>query len=306
VTSSCVDALFAYVKENHPRSLRGLEESRAVQPDRFDRWAGVLLGWATAVLGHAALPRTVDAFVRFSTSVNLAQARYEFEGSYQNKSYAECFDAVYNDRETMDDYLWGVYLTNVLWAHHLELSIFFEDRFLAQLPADARLIEIAPGHGGWGLWALHGLPKARLRGFDISPSSIAIARSLACAAGVAERATYERRDALDLASTEPAVADACICNFLVEHLEAPDRLFAAIRHLLAPGGKAFVSGALTAAQVDHIYEFERESELVLMSERHGLRVLESRSVGPRRTLPNARFLPRSMSLIVQRTTREHW
>jgi hypothetical protein len=52
--------------------------------------------------------------------------------------------------------------------------------------------------------------------------------------------------------------------------------------------------------VDHIFEFRRESELVKMCEDHGLRVLETLSVNPRRTLPKARFVPRSMGLILLR------
>jgi hypothetical protein len=71
-------------------------------------------------------------------------------------------------------------------------------------------------------------------------------------------------------------------------------------HLLRPGGRAYLAGAITAAQVDHIYEFRRESELVLLAEAAGLRALETLSVSPRRTLPRARFLPRSMGLILER------
>jgi SAM-dependent methyltransferase len=297
--------LLAYVRANHPRSVPGVEEARRLDPDRFDAYAELLLGWATRVLGERAIARTVDAFVEFSMDVNMAQGRYEASGSYEHKSYRECYDAVYADKAAMDDYLWGVYLTNFLWVHHLEISAFFETRFVAKLPERAALIELAPGHGGWGLVAMHRRPDARLDGFDISPSSIEIARSLAAAAGLADRAHYELRDALDLTTHPAGAADACICNFLVEHLEEPDRLFEVIEHVLAPGGRAFLSGALTAAQVDHIYEFRRESELVLLAERHGMRVLETLSVNPQRTLPRARFLPRSMSLIVQKRTREH-
>ena len=70
--------------------------------------------------------------------------------------------------------------------------------------------------------------------------------------------------------------------------------------LLKPGGFAFITGALTAAQVDHIYEYRYESELVAMCENAGLRVLETLSANPLRTLPKARFLPRSMALFVQK------
>lgn len=84
------------------------------------------------------------------------------------------------------------------------------------------------------------------------------------------------------------------------------KLFQVISHLLKPHGTAFITGALTAAQIDHIYEFRNESELVLMCEANGLRVTEMLSVAPRRTLPNARFLPRSIALIVQKRKNEIW
>jgi len=306
VPSSIVDRLLSYVDEHHPRSRRGIAEARARSPERFDCYADLFLGWAFQALGEQALARTVDAFVQFSGDVNLAQARYESDGCYPHKSYAECCETVYNEREAMDDYLWGVYLTNFLWPHHMEISMFYEDRFLKRLAPDARIVEIAPGHGGWGLFALHCLPAARLAGYDISPSSVRIAQSLAVAAGSAQRVTYHQRDARNLLEGPGGTADACVCNFLIEHLEDPHVLLEVVRHILNAGGCAFMSGALTAAQIDHIYEFRRESELVLLAEAHGMRVLETLSVNPERTLRNARFVPRSMSLILQKRQHEFW
>jgi SAM-dependent methyltransferase len=298
---SYADDLFSYVRSHHPRSLRGIEEAREVNPAAWHAMAEQFLGWAARIHGDEGwAPRCVDAFARFSTDVILCQARYEDAGHYQNSSYDECNAAVYSQREVMDDYLWGVFLTNFLWSHHMELSLFFRDRFLARLPSTPEMIEIAPGHGGWGVWALSNRPDARLNGFDISPSSMAIANLVAGAAGVSDRATYTLQDALNLGGMAHGSADAVICSFLIEHLEQPERLVEVIAHLLKPEARAYLTGALTAAQVDHIFEFRRESELVAMCEKYGLRVLETMSVSPRRILPKARFIPRSMGLIVER------
>jgi 2-polyprenyl-3-methyl-5-hydroxy-6-metoxy-1,4-benzoquinol methylase len=301
-----VDQLFADVAARHPRHLRGIEEARAVEPDRFDAVAERYLGWLRAARGDDWLSSTVDAFARFSTDVILAQARYEAAGRYAHDSFDAVHAEVYSQREVMDDYLWGVYITNFLWAHHMEIMRFFQDRFLAPLPGGAHVVEIAPGHGGWGVWAMHARPDARLEGYDISPSSIAIASSIAAAAEVADRVTYTLRNALDLAAMPEACADAVICSFLVEHLERPEQLFAVIGHILKPKGTAFITGALTAAQVDHIYEFRRESELILLCERHGMRVCESLAVSPKRILPGAVFLPRSMAMVVNRCANGFW
>ncbi len=287
--------LFDYVELTHPRLRAGIKEAQAVNPVRFEAVASLFLGWAEAA---RTLPPCVDAYARFCSDVNLAQARYETAGHYPHKSHAECEHELYA-HESMTDYLWGVYLTNVLWAHHFELLMWFEDRFVRALPPQARLIELAPGHGGWGLHALHHVPKAQLQGFDIAPASIVIATSLARAAALASRCAYTRADITTL--TTPAQPyDAGICCFLLEHLEQPARVFEVLARHLRPRGRAFVTGALTAAQVDHIFEFVRESELCELAEAAGFRVVETMSLSPQRTLRGACFVPRSMGLIVER------
>ena len=299
-----IDSVFDDIRARHPRSVGGVLEARAAFPERYADLADTFLGWAVRAWGGDALPGMVDAFVRFTTSVNMAQARYERAGHYENKSFQDCLSGLYNEKESMDDYLLGVYLTNFLWAHHAEICFRYEDAFLKRLPDVRTLVEIAPGHGGWGALALKHLPAARLLGYDISPSSIRLATELMRGAGFADRARYELKDALALDAVPAESADAVVCNFLVEHLERPEKLFAVIRHLLKPGGAAFITGAITAAQIDHIYEFRYESELVRMAEAAGLRVTETFSGAPRRTLPNARFLPRSMLLVVRKRRNE--
>jgi len=298
MSSQHFDQLAAYVRERYPQFCTGVDESVAVAPERFGKIADMYLDWALRARGPEAIEKSVDAFVQFTTDVNLAQARYEASGHYQHRSFAEVYDLHYSQDQQMNGYLWGVYLTNFLWAHHLEICFFFEDRFLARLQAASELVEIAPGHGGWGVWALHQLRRTRLRGYDISPASIEIASSVAKAAGVDGRTSYAEKDALDLTQLKAESADAVICSFLIEHLEKPEQLFAVIHHLLRSGGTAFVTGALTAAQIDHIYEFHNESELVQMAETHGLRVKETLSANPQRLLPNARFVPRSMAMLL--------
>lgn len=302
-----VRALFEYTERAHPRSARNLYEARESHPDRFDALTDELLESSERVLGARALEVTVGGFVRFSSGVALDQARYERDGAYANKTYDEVNAALYSQTEEMSDYLWGCALTNVLWVHHLELSLFYLDRFLGRAAREAAreeapvVVELAPGHGWWGRLALARLPRATLRAFDISPASMLIARAMADAAGLGARATYTQLDATRAVEGEGGFADLCVCNFLVEHLERPADLLSSIAHLLKPGGWAFFSGALTAAQVDHIYEFRRESELVALAEGAGLRAVETMSLGPARVLKGARLLPRSMSLILHKS-----
>lgn len=306
MTSAAVLRLLEYVTRRHPRSLPGVVEAREIDPTRFDEVADLHLRWAIGAFGDDAIARMVDSFVRFSTDVNLAQARYEVAGQYANKTYEECMAGVYSQDEAMDDYLSGIFLTNFLWAHHFDLAMFFQERFVSKLSSRARLVEIASGHGGWGLCALQVHQGASLIGFDISPKAIEMSTRLAAAAGMSARARYALQNVMDLdvAAIEPV--EACICSFLIEHLEQPEKLLSVVSAVLAPRGTAFLTAALTAAQVDHIYEFRFESELVRLAEQHGMRVLDMRSVGPARTLKRARFLPRSAALVLQKRVNETW
>jgi ubiquinone/menaquinone biosynthesis C-methylase UbiE len=288
------------VNSRYPQFRKGIEEARAVDPQRFEQITEMYLDWAMRARGENAIERCTDAFVQFTTEVNLAQVRYEAEGHYEHQSFDQLRADHYSDDQRMAGYLWGVYLTNYLWAHHMEIAIFFRDRFVQRLESGAHVVEIAPGHGGWGVWALTCASQATLRGYDISRSSIAIAQSIAGAAGVADRAAYKEGDALQLGVSGASSADACICCFLLEHLERPQECFSVIGRLLRPGGRAFITAALTSAQVDHIYEFRHESELYCMAEQAGLHVAESLSAMPRRRLPHARFLPRAMGLVAEK------
>ncbi len=123
-----------------------------MDPERYAQIAETFLDWAVKVRGREAIGSMVDSFIRFTTSVNLSQARYEIDGHYENKSFAECNQSLYSQQEDMDDYLWGVYLSNFLWAHHFEICLCYLDRFVRKLTKARTLVEIAPGHGGWGRW----------------------------------------------------------------------------------------------------------------------------------------------------------
>lgn len=291
---------FSYVDSQHSRSLEAIKQAEAIDPERFHAIAGQSLRWLYTARGEQGFYDAIDAYVQFSTEVVMAQLQYERDGHYAHRSYQDCYDNLYSQRERMDSYLWGVFLTNFAWAHHFEISLFYLDRFLARLTDSKQLYELAPGHGGWGVWALSQLPQAQLTGIDISPSSLVITQAIAKAAGVMVRSEYREKNVLELQQEPTPNADACICNFLIEHLETPEKLLATMHHIVKPNGLAFLSGAITAAQIDHIYEFKHESELVVLAEQHGFRVLETFSGNPRKTLPNAQFIPRSMALILQK------
>jgi SAM-dependent methyltransferase len=268
-----------------------------------------MLRWAEAVIGSDFAEHLVDGYLAFTTDVNESQAAYEETGRYRHSSYADVHDRTYADPAFMKDYHWGVYVTTFAWEHHLALHEFFLAQFLAPLAAHAsapggRLLELGSGSGIWSILALGALPAWRGRAVDISETSVALSRRMANVAGLSDRLSIDRADALAFRTPEPA--DAAISCFLAEHLETPGLLFANLAANLAPRGRAFVTVALTAAEIDHIYEFRRESEAVAMAEQAGLRVVAMLSAAPGATPPDRAFLPRSLGLVLERRRGPVW
>jgi 2-polyprenyl-3-methyl-5-hydroxy-6-metoxy-1,4-benzoquinol methylase len=84
---------------------------------------------------------------------------------------------------------------------------------------------------------------------------------------------------------------------LAEHLPDPKPLFRTISHQVQPGGLVFFSTALESPQRDHVFEYNRESQPLLMAEPMGLRVSRLASDSSP-VAEGSRFLPRATAMIL--------
>jgi 2-polyprenyl-3-methyl-5-hydroxy-6-metoxy-1,4-benzoquinol methylase len=111
----------------------------------------------------------------------------------------------------------------------------------ARLQADppARVADVACGVGWAAIAIARAYPKARVDGFDLDASSIALAQRHAASAGVAGRATFAVRDAGDVALQ--GSYDLAVVIEAIHDLSRPVEALAAIRAMLAPGGTAIIA-----------------------------------------------------------------
>jgi 2-polyprenyl-3-methyl-5-hydroxy-6-metoxy-1,4-benzoquinol methylase len=289
---------YALINERHPMMSRGIAEAREVAPEIVDYHFEKCLKWVVQAHGQEVLVKLADAYALYTLEVNRAQQAYEKRGYYECATFAEADARVYQQSEYMRDYYWGVFAILFSWSHYVELMGFFIRRFVAKLPS-GNLIEIAPGHGAWGVLAVTNRERLTLEGWDISPTSIELAPKMAASAGVGDRCKYHLGDATKIEHSA-ARYDAAICSFMLEHLEEPGRFLADFAPSLRSGALAFVTLALTAAQTDHIYEFKRESEGILLAEAAGFELLECHVAQPQRLMPGARFVPRVQAMILRK------
>ena len=259
-----------------------------------------LARWADAAYGDRAFDDAAKGYARYCMGVWKSQQAYEKEGRYTPETLPELISEVYEDEGYMVPYMWAAILIYPFWPSMVSHIALYRDEFLAAVPKNGNVLEVASGHGVMGLLAAEARPDIRLKGFDISPPAVAVSERLLAVSGHRERVNFAVKDVLNLeTSGEPGTYQGIIAAMLAEHLQDPRPLFAVLAHHLSSDGVAFFSTALESAQRDHTYEFHRESEPMKMAEEVGLRV--TRLVCDAGTpIPGGRFLPRALGMILRK------
>jgi len=259
-----------------------------------------LAHWAQAAYGDRAFEDAARGYARYCFGVAKSQQIYEQAGRYTPQALPDVISEVYEDEGYMVPYMWAAILIYPFWPSMVNHIALYRDEFVKALPTDARVLELASGHGVLSLLAAEERPDLRLEGLDISPPAVAVANRLLSVSGHDGRVKFEVKDALAVKQGDGAGEyQGIIAAMLAEHLEDPKPLIQAISRLLAKDGLVFFSTAIESAQRDHLYEFNQESQVVKLAEDAGLRVtrLVSDASAP---LPGTRFLPRAVGMILRR------
>jgi 2-polyprenyl-3-methyl-5-hydroxy-6-metoxy-1,4-benzoquinol methylase len=258
-----------------------------------------LARWAAAAYGDQVFDEAARGYAKYCIGVAQAQQIYERAGRYTPEAMPEIMSGVYEDESYMVPYMWAAILIYPFWPSMVSHIAMFRDRFLRRLPPNAKVLELACGHGVLSLLAAEERPDLQIEGVDISPPAIAVANRLLKASGHANRVQFVARDALQVDGAAGAGAyQGVISGMLAEHLPQPKPLFSAMGRLTSKNGLVFFSTALESAQRDHVYEFNQESQPLQLAEEAGLRAAEL--VSDAAAAPaGKRFLPRATAMILR-------
>jgi len=259
-----------------------------------------LARWAEAAYGEKAFDDAAHGYAKYCLGVAQAQRIYEKTGRYTPEAMPEIMSGVYEDEGYMVPYMWAAILIYVFWPSMVNHLALFRNNFLRRLPPNARVLELACGHGVLSLLAAEERPDIQVVGLDISPPAIAVADRLLKVSGHSGRVKFDTRDALQSdASASGEEYQGIISAMLAEHLPEPKPLFSAMGRMVTRDGLVYFSTAIESAQRDHVYEYNQESQPLQMAEAAGLRaawLVSDAGHAP----SGARFLPRATAMILQR------
>ena len=269
-----LDRVVERVALTQPRYARKLTAQLAKRDPRFFERADRFLG------GWDRLDYAVDCHLKLCESMKQERIEFLRTGRYANTSFAEVERSVYANPEVMEYHMYGLVLSQFLWPEQYARLEFFCD-YVGGRERIESYLEIGGGHGMY-IASAAGLlrPGTRLELIDISPTSMALAQTMARGLPI----EYHLADVFDFPETRKY--DLIVAGEVLEHLEDPGKLLAKIRALLADDGRLFISTPVNAPAVDHIYLFEDVGEIRDLLRAEGFRV-ESETACYAEDLPEA-------------------
>lgn len=272
------DKTIEIIKTIIPFLVSSIDESRLRFGERFDQIADELCCDLFAIYDNneEKYKMAVDGYVRFCIDHLRLQKKLEKEGHYLNDDFDKINEEVYSNDEAMNGYyLNGLYLSTIFWPNHLQMFLFFIDKFSKDIIKDGNCCEIGVGHGLLISTLLKNRVDVKVLGIDVSKPALDFTEKL-----LIKRSNKNLKFKLELCdirkglNVEDATFDSVIFAEVLEHLDNPQNAIREVARILKPCGTVYITAAIFAANVDHLYLFKSVDEVVALIEDVGLCIKE--------------------------------
>ena len=216
----------------------------------------------------------INGYAEFCTDALRSQIFFERKGHYKASSYDEVAAQYYHNKEFMyRSYLPGMFISHYIWPHHHRMLRYF--RATLGLQKDILTIaEVGTGCGMYSKEALALFPEATACGYDISEHSLTFTSQVVSVFGFGDR---YRTEICDIVTNTPPVSDLLICQEVLEHIQDPPSFLESLFKMTRRGGCAYITAAVNAGHVDHIYLYRSPEEVQMQIEDAGFEILSSKS-----------------------------
>lgn len=235
-------------------------------------FAGVFIDRVSAHLADQGrgIEFAVECYLRMIADVTMEHVKFLRTGRYSSTSFDEVNQRVYGNAEVMSYYMHGLLLSQVLWAHHYKMMLFFEQGVAKRSAAVKSYMEVGGGHGLFLAEALRLISGgAAFTMVDISPASLEMAQ---------EFVPQDSRLKFTLADVFRHEVDSRVdfitMGEVMEHVEDPVALLARLRHFLKDDGRVFITTPTDSPAIDHIFHFKSAAHIREIIQQAGFEVEE--------------------------------
>jgi len=205
----------------------------------------------------------VKSYIHLSIEFLRLQQLLEKTGRYLLSSEREAAERVYHNEDVFGAYyLPGLLLTEALWPNHFKLNLSFKTAFLSHLPKSPSVLEIGVGTGYHLSQLLTAHERVTYEGIDISQFAIDFCEAFA-APDLDAGSSVDFQLASITGDYRPPAAklDGIIMGEVLEHIETPRQVLEDLRELAGDNTKMFITTVVFAANIDHIFMFEKVDDI---------------------------------------------
>ncbi len=203
--------------------------------------------------------QAINGFIKYSNEFLVLQSKLTRNGAYPFSSFEDINSNVYQHATMNEYYLDGLFLSQILWPNHYKIGQYFINQHTV---TDERsiVLDVPCGTGIYSYLIMRYFKYKKIYAYDISPYAKTYTNEVLRYSLIdSKRVEVEVNDVFNLKETRKY--DFIVCCELLEHVEKPESLMTILHSLLKPNGKLFLSTAIYAAAIDHIYLFNNVEEV---------------------------------------------
>ena len=218
--------------------------------------------------------RVSEYFSKMSLDFLRAQIKFKETNKYPVSDHVVTKEAIYENKEIMTYYMYGLFASYFLWPNHHQIYKYFKEVVRKVGPVRQHL-EIAPGHGLFTLSTKseHACASTLI---DISETSLDITRAVLEEFRVNTNITYINTDFFK--SNVGQKFDFIVMGEVLEHVNNPTDFLSKAKELLNDSGTVFITTCTDAPAIDHVFHFRDLNEIRKLCTDSGLSILEELAI----------------------------
>jgi len=203
--------------------------------------------------------KCIKAFIKYSHEYFILQVKLNKSGKYLYSSFQEVNHDIYQSEKMNEYYLDGLLLSQILWPNHYIMGKYFIDHAELTKPSSI-ILDIPSGTGIYAYFLSRHFRFSKLYSYDISPHARMYAEDLLISSSRdTSNISFGICDIYEI--NQDRKFDFIVCGELLEHVDNPEKLLHKIKSLLKDNGSVFLTTAIYAAAIDHIYLFNNVNEV---------------------------------------------